>query len=107
MASVGGCIPVMMKGCPVRHPASPARTCLSAPRPRSAGRAVGQRLGFLFSRLRTWLLLAIALPRARLLFIVSPWPLTAETVSPHGKTAYQAGWAVARVSGRVSRRTGH
>ena len=33
-------------------------------------------------RLRTWLLLAIALPVARLLVIVWPWPLTAETRRP-------------------------
>ena len=38
---------------------------------------------FLSARLRTWLLLAIVLPLARgCLFIVSPWPLTAETRQP-------------------------
>jgi len=37
---------------------------------------------FLSSRLRTWLLLAIALPLARLLVHRLPWPLPAETRQP-------------------------
>ena len=42
-----------------------------------------KRASFPSSRLRTWLLLAIVLPLARgCLFIVSPWPLTAETRQP-------------------------
>ena len=51
----------------------------------TGGREAGTRKGrvFLSSRLRTWLLLAIVLPLARgCLFIVSPWPLTAETRQP-------------------------
>jgi hypothetical protein len=37
---------------------------------------------FLSSRLRAWLLLAIALPLPGCLFSVSPWPLTAGTRQP-------------------------
>lgn len=51
----------------------------------TGGREAGTRKGrvFLSSRLQTWLLLAIVLPLARgCLFIVSPWPLTAETRQP-------------------------
>jgi hypothetical protein len=37
---------------------------------------------FLSTRLRAWLLLAIALPLPGCLFIVSSWPLPAETGQP-------------------------
>jgi hypothetical protein len=60
---------------------------------------------FLFSRLQTWLLLAIALPLARLL--VRRLAVTADRRDPSARTARlldQAGSAVATVSGRVSRR---
>jgi hypothetical protein len=63
--------------------------------------------GFLFSQLRTWLLLAIALLLARLL--VHRLAVAAGRRDPSARAArllYQADWAVARVSGRVSRRAG-
>ena len=60
---------------------------------------------FLFSRLQTWLLLAIALPVARLL--VHCLAVAADRRDPSARTARlldQADSAVATVSGRVSRR---
>ena len=60
---------------------------------------------FLSSRLRTWLLLAIALPLARLL--VHRLAVAADRRDPSARTARllnQADSAVATVSGRVSRR---
>jgi hypothetical protein len=58
---------------------------------------------FLFSRLRTWLLLAVALPLARLL--VHRLAVAADRPDPSARTARllnQAGPAVTTVSGRVS-----
>jgi len=60
---------------------------------------------FLFSRLQTWLLLAIALPLARLL--VHRLAVAADRRDPSARTARlldQADSAVATVSGRASRR---
>jgi hypothetical protein len=60
---------------------------------------------FLFSRLRTWLLLAIALPLAGLL--VHRLAVAADRRDPSARTARllnQADSAVATVSGRVPRR---
>ena len=60
---------------------------------------------FLFSRLQTWLLLAIALPLARLL--VHRLAVTADRRDPSARAARlldQADSAVATISGRVSRR---
>jgi len=62
--------------------------------------------GFLSSRLRTWLLLAIALPLARLL--VHRLAVAADRRDVSARTARllnQADSAVATESGRVSRRT--
>jgi hypothetical protein len=62
--------------------------------------------GFLSSRLRTWLLLAIVLPLARLL--VHRLAVAADRRDESARTARllnQADSAVATVSGRVSRRT--
>jgi hypothetical protein len=62
---------------------------------------------FLFSRLRTWLLLPVALPLAGLL--VHHLAVAAGRRDPSARTARllnQAGPAVATVSGRVSRRAG-
>ena len=61
---------------------------------------------FLSARLRTWLLLAIALPLARLL--VHRLAVAADRRHASARTARllnQADSAVATVSGRVSRRT--
>jgi hypothetical protein len=60
---------------------------------------------FLSARLRTWLLLAIALPLARLL--VHRLAVAAEHHDPTTRTAkllHQADSAVTAVSGRFSRR---
>jgi hypothetical protein len=61
---------------------------------------------FLSGRLRTWLVLAVALPLARLL--VHRLAVAAERRDPSTKTAsmlHRADSAVAAVSRRVSRRT--
>ena len=63
---------------------------------------------FLSARLRTWLLLAIALPLARLL--VHRLAVAAERHDPSARTARllrRADSAVTAVSGRSSRRTRH
>jgi hypothetical protein len=60
---------------------------------------------FLSARLRTWLLLAIALPLARLL--VHRLAVAAERHDPSARTAkllHRADSAVTAVSGRASRR---
>jgi hypothetical protein len=60
---------------------------------------------FLFARLRAWLLLAIALPLARLL--VHSLAIAAERHDPSARTAkllHRADSAVTVVSGRASRR---
>jgi hypothetical protein len=62
---------------------------------------------FLFARLRTWLLLAIALPLARLL--VHRLAVAAERHDPSARRAkllHRADSAVTAVSGRSSRKAG-
>jgi hypothetical protein len=80
----------------------------------SAGRQVGGREGtlsmwvFLSARLRTWLLLAIALPLARL--FVHRLAVAAERHDPSARRAKllrRADSAVTAVSGRSSRRARH
>lgn len=61
---------------------------------------------FLSARLRTWLLLAIALPVAR--FLVHRLAVAAERRDPSARTAralHQADSAVTTVSRRASRKT--
>jgi hypothetical protein len=92
-----------MPGCPRR------RLYCEMPGGQGPGRQAGGRkdaeyVGFLFSRLRTWLLLAIALPLARLL--VHRLAVAADRRDPSARTARlpnQADSAVATVPGRVSR----
>ena len=61
----------------------------------------------LFGRIRTWLLLAIALPLARIL--VHRLAVAADRRDPSGRPArllHQADSAVTAVSGRTSRKAG-
>jgi hypothetical protein len=73
---------------------------------RQAGRGRGaEYVGFLSARLRAWLLLAIALPLARLL--VHRVAVAAERHDPSARRAkllHRADSAVTAVSGRSSRR---